>query len=133
MCAVKAVVHLEKQVAEESGIYRCLNDDQTVHRYKGEELPICSCMVGKWAFFVQDNVDQRDLMRFDIQCSSAIIELDEFPEIEMVLNMRSVKSSDGSRHYCGQYQITEIDLGRERISVKKVGELDGSQPIYLVR
>lgn len=117
------------QTALHTGIHRCSRDGQTLHKKKGEKLPPCSCERGTWEFLATDN--NRDPIPLFIGVSILhATEIDEFPEVGEVLNLRGALMDSGS------YRVTKIDLmqwdGNDNVlaHVEKVGDMNPALPIH---
>ncbi len=125
------------QIAKFNGIYRCTGLGQTKAMEEGEMLPLCSCPGGgcKWEFILEDNILHKDpIVVFVGEGIFHTIEMDELPEIGMILNLKS--SWKNSQIKAGQYRITKVGEIMWRLKnyfhilVERTGDIPVDTPIH---
>jgi hypothetical protein len=120
----------ENQIANRTGIYRCVHDGQTQHAVFGQELEPCSCGKAPWLYFPSDNLLESELTPIYLNNIQAI-EVPAVPSLSSGINL--VSTCGGASIVTGHHVHSGLMGEKPAITVESVGPYDPELLAYFVR
>lgn len=125
------------QIARRKGIYRCPNDDQTIFRNEGQEIPTCSCGWDEWLFYVKDNSTWYPTLVIAIDNAISVAETSETLRVGSELNLKDglVAKFDGLYRVVSKFSTKLPKQGTKDfpgIKIEKIGAINPDLPIHTV-